>query len=102
MPDWPERLYERAPSRCETIDLELEPIEAVSMATAAPQDIAGMATKLSHSDRVEFNINSENLLSEPEEIFGSGRRCLVDYRVDAKSFSEPVLTRRSANTSNPT
>ena len=70
------------------------------MATAAPQDIAGMTTKLSHSDRVEFNINGENLLSQPEEIFGSWRRCLVDYRVDARSFSAPhILTQNELKTS---
>jgi hypothetical protein len=30
--------------------------------------------RLWHGDRVELNVNSENLLSEPEEIFGSWRR----------------------------
>ena len=48
---------------------------------------------LSHDDRVELSVNSDNPLSEPEEIFGSWRRCLLDYRVDARSFSAPhVIT----------
>jgi len=46
---------------------------------------------LSHGDRVELNVNSENLLSEPEEIFGSWRRCLLDYRVDARNFAAPHI-----------
>jgi AraC-like DNA-binding protein/PAS domain-containing protein len=46
---------------------------------------------LSHSDRVELNVNSENLPSEPEEIFGSWRRCLLDYRVDARNFAAPHI-----------
>ena len=49
--------------------------------------------RLSHGDRVELNVNSENLLSEPEEIFGSWCRCLLDYRVDARNFTAPhVIT----------
>ena len=50
-----------------------------------------MAKGLSHSDRVELNVNSENLLSEREEIFESWRRCLLDYRVDARKFAAPHL-----------
>jgi transcriptional regulator of acetoin/glycerol metabolism len=40
-----------------------------------------------------LDVNSENLLSEPEEIFGSWRRCLLDYRVDVRNVSAPrVIT----------
>ncbi len=46
---------------------------------------------LSHGDRVELNVNSENLFSEPDEIFGSWRRCLLDYRVDARNFAAPHI-----------
>jgi AraC-like DNA-binding protein/PAS domain-containing protein len=47
--------------------------------------------RLSHGDRVELNVNSENLLSEPEKIFESWRRCLLDYRVDARNFAAPHI-----------
>jgi transcriptional regulator of acetoin/glycerol metabolism len=47
--------------------------------------------RLSHGDRVELNVNSENLLSEPEEIIESWRRCLLDYRVDARNFTAPHI-----------
>jgi AraC-like DNA-binding protein/PAS domain-containing protein len=47
--------------------------------------------RLSHGDRIELNVNSENLLSEPEEIFESWRRCLLDYRVDARNFTAPHI-----------
>jgi len=46
------------------------------MATAAQRGIAS-SVNLSHGDRVELNVGSENLLAEPEEIFGSWRRSLV-------------------------
>ena len=39
------------------------------MAAAAQRAIDRTAKELSHGDRVELNVNSENLLSEPEEIF---------------------------------
>jgi AraC-like DNA-binding protein/PAS domain-containing protein len=47
--------------------------------------------RLSHGDRVELNVNSENLLSEPEEIFESWRRCVLDYHVDARNFTAPHI-----------
>jgi transcriptional regulator of acetoin/glycerol metabolism len=47
--------------------------------------------RLSHGDRVELNVNRENLLSEPEGIFGSWGRCLLDYRVDARNCSAPHI-----------
>jgi AraC-like DNA-binding protein/PAS domain-containing protein len=63
------------------------------MATGTQRAFDNTAQGLSHGDRVELNVNSENLLSEPEEIFGSWRRCLIDYRVDARNFSAPhVIT----------
>ena len=61
------------------------------MATAAQPRIHTTAKKLSHGDRVELNINTGNLLSEPEKIFGSWRRCLLDYHMDAKSVSAPHI-----------
>src|SRR5882724_121824 len=61
------------------------------MAAATQRVIDNAVQRLSHGDRVELNVNSENLLSEPEEIFGSWRRCLLDYRVDAGSFSAPHI-----------
>jgi AraC-like DNA-binding protein len=61
------------------------------MATAPQRVIDSTMERLSHGDRVELNVNSENLLSEPEEIFGSWRRCLLDYRVDASSFEAPHI-----------
>lgn len=59
------------------------------MATAAQQRLD--PSGLSHGDRVELNVSTENLLCEPEEIFGSWRRSLIDYRVDASSFSKPHI-----------
>ena len=47
--------------------------------------------RLSHSDRVELNINSANLLSEPDEIFESWRRCFLEYGVKAADFSAPQV-----------
>jgi AraC-like DNA-binding protein len=61
------------------------------MATAPQRVIHNTMERLSHADRVELNVNSENLLSEPEEIFGSWRRCLLDYRVDARHFEAPHI-----------
>src|SRR5215469_12688988 len=61
------------------------------MATAVQPSRDSMAKGLSHSDRIELNVNSENLLSEPEEIFGSWRRCLLDFRVDASNFAAPHI-----------
>jgi AraC-like DNA-binding protein len=61
------------------------------MATAAQRSLDSMAKGLSHRDRVELNVNSENLLSEHEEIFESWRRCLLDYRVDARDVSAPHI-----------
>jgi AraC-like DNA-binding protein len=61
------------------------------MATAVQPGIDSTVKMLSHGDRVELNVNSENLLSEPEEIFGSWRRCLLDYRVDAGNLSAPHI-----------
>src|SRR5258705_5478090 len=63
------------------------------MATPVQCSFDSMAKGLSHGDRVELNVNSENLLSEPEEIFGSWRRSLHDYRVDVRDVSAPrVIT----------
>src|ERR1700735_3921801 len=45
----------------------------------------------SHGDRVVMNVNSKNLLSEREEIFESWRRCLLDFRVDARDVSAPHI-----------
>jgi len=74
----------------------LEPIGIVanrSMATAVQRSLDSIAKGQSHGDRVELNVNSENLFSEPEEIFGSWRRCLLDYRVDVRNVSAPhVIT----------
>src|SRR5579862_1388654 len=64
------------------------------MATAVQRSLDSMAKGLSHGDRVELNVNSENLLSEREEIFESWRRCLLDFRVDARDVSAPhIITR---------
>jgi AraC-like DNA-binding protein len=63
------------------------------MATAPQRVIDNTVERLSHGDRVELSVNSDNLLSEPEEIFGSWRRCLLDYRVDLRNVSAPhVIT----------
>ena len=61
------------------------------MATAAQRAIDSSAEGLSHGDRVELSIDSENLLAEPEEIFGSWRRSLVDHRLDARDLSAPHI-----------
>jgi transcriptional regulator of acetoin/glycerol metabolism len=61
------------------------------MATAAQRGIASLAKVLSHCDRVELNVGSDNSLAEPEEIFGSWRRSLLDYRVDAGDPSAPLI-----------
>jgi AraC-like DNA-binding protein/PAS domain-containing protein len=61
------------------------------MATAAQRAIDSTLKSLSHGDRVELNVNRENLLSEPVEIFTSWRRCLLDYRVDAGNSSTPHI-----------
>ena len=61
------------------------------MATAVQRSLDSMAKGLSHGDRVELNVNSENLLSEREEIFESWRRCLLDFRVDARDVSAPHI-----------
>jgi AraC-like DNA-binding protein len=61
------------------------------MATAAQRAIDSTVETLSHGDRVELNVGSENLLSEPVEIFESWRRCLLDYRVDARNSSAPHI-----------
>src|SRR5258708_25114649 len=59
------------------------------MSTASQRSLDSMAKGLSHGDRVELNVNSENLLSEREEIFESWRRCLLDFRLDASGVSAP-------------
>lgn len=46
---------------------------------------------MSHSDLVEQNVSGENLLAEPEEIFGSWRRSLLDYHVNAGGLSAPHI-----------
>ncbi len=61
------------------------------MASAVQLGIASSASGLSHGDRVELNVGSENPLAEPQEIFGSWRRSLVDYRVDARDLSAPHI-----------
>ena len=67
--------------------------KSVCMATAPQRVIDNTVERLSHGDLIELNVNSENLFSEPEEIFGSWRRCLLDYRVDVRNVSTPrVIT----------
>jgi AraC-like DNA-binding protein len=61
------------------------------MATAAQLSIASSAGSVSHSDRIELNVGSENPLAEPQEIFGSWRRSLVDYRVNARDLAAPHI-----------
>jgi transcriptional regulator of acetoin/glycerol metabolism/AraC-like DNA-binding protein len=61
------------------------------MATAVQRSLDSMAKRLSHGDRVELNVNSENLLSEREEIFESWRRCLLDLRLDTRAVSAPHI-----------
>lgn len=65
------------------------------MATGVQRSIDRSMTGLSHGDRIELNISTENLLSEPEEIFGSWRRCLLDYGVDARNVSAPHVITQS-------
>jgi AraC-like DNA-binding protein len=69
----------------------VESLPKRSMATRAQHSLDSMATGLSHGDRVELNVNSENLFSEREEIFESWRRCLIDFRVDARDVSAPHI-----------
>src|SRR5580692_9160795 len=57
------------------------------MATGTQLALDNTAKRLSHGDRVELNVNSANLLSEPDEIFESWRRCLREYGVNAADFS---------------
>jgi AraC-like DNA-binding protein len=71
--------------------LEIGIVANRSMATAVQRSLDSIAKGLSHGDRVELNVNSENLLSEREEIFESWRRCLLDFRVDARDVSAPHI-----------
>jgi AraC-like DNA-binding protein len=76
---------------CET-DVAFDPIASAadrSMATGTQRALDSTAKRLSHGDRVELNVNSANLLSEPDEIFESWRRCLLEYGVKAADFSAP-------------
>jgi transcriptional regulator of acetoin/glycerol metabolism len=59
------------------------------MATAVQRSLDSIAKGLSHGDRIELNVNSENLLSEREEIFESWCRSLLNFRVDARNPSAP-------------
>jgi AraC-like DNA-binding protein len=59
------------------------------MATGTQRALDSTAKRLSHGDRVELNVNSANLLSEPDEIFESWRRCLLEYGVKAGNVSAP-------------
>jgi AraC-like DNA-binding protein/PAS domain-containing protein len=61
------------------------------MATAAQHRLNRSSKKLSHGDRVDEVVSRESLLSEPEEIADSWRRCQVDYHVDAKNRSTPHI-----------
>lgn len=61
------------------------------MVTASQGGIESTSARLSHGDRVELNVNSENLFSEPVEIFASWRRCFLNYRVDTRNLSAPPL-----------
>src|SRR5271168_3200265 len=65
------------------------------MATAAQRGIDSSAKVLSHPDRVELNVGTENVLAEPEEIFGSWRRSLLDHHVDARDLSAPLIITQS-------
>jgi len=68
------------------------------MATAAQRAISNSAEGLSHSDRVELSVGSGDQLAEPEEIFGSWRRSLLDYRIDAGDLSAPhIITQKELN-----
>ena len=62
------------------------------MATAVQHylgHIGRSSKRLSHGDRVDAVVSREALLSEPQEISDSWRRCQVNYHVDAKSRSTP-------------
>ena len=61
------------------------------MITSAQRELESTRERLSHGERVESNVNSENLLSEPVEIFASWRRCLLNYRVDTRNVSAPHI-----------
>jgi AraC-like DNA-binding protein len=61
------------------------------MATVAQRGVDSTVQRLSHGDRVALNVSSRNLLSEPEEIFESWRRSLLDYRVNESSLSAPHI-----------
>jgi transcriptional regulator of acetoin/glycerol metabolism len=61
------------------------------MATALQPDVDTTANRLSHADRIELNVSSANLLSEPKEIFGSWRRCLLNYGVGVGDSSAPHI-----------
>ena len=61
------------------------------MATVAQRGVHSTVQRLSHGDRVALNVSSQNLLSEPEEIFESWRRCLLDYSVEESSLSAPHI-----------
>jgi hypothetical protein len=65
------------------------------MATAVQRRIDPSMPGLSHGERIEFNVSTENLLSEPQEIFGSWRRSLIDYRVVADNLSAPHIITQS-------
>jgi transcriptional regulator of acetoin/glycerol metabolism len=65
------------------------------MATAAQRNIASSAKVLSHHDRVELNVGTGNLLDEPEEIFGSWRRSLLDYHVAVADSAAPLIITQS-------
>src|SRR5439155_1691882 len=62
-----------------------------SMATALQRGFDATANTLSHADRIELNVSSANLLSEPREIFESWRRCLLNYGADVGDFSAPHI-----------
>jgi len=64
------------------------------MAAAAQRHIGLSSKRLSHGDRVCSVVSNESLLSKPKEISDSWRRCLTDYRVDAKSRSTPHIVTR--------
>ena len=64
---------------------------SLRMAAVAHHGIDTTVKSLSHGDRVELNVNTRNLLSEPEEIFESWRRCLLNYRVDTRNLSAPHI-----------
>jgi AraC-like DNA-binding protein len=61
------------------------------MATAFQRGFDVTANRLSHPERIELNVSSANLLSEPKEIFESWRRCLLNYDVDLGDSSAPHI-----------